>query len=89
MNMDAKKRERTLRRTLLEDLGNTPRGYMQPQEALEGSARLAVCPEPGTGEIDNALRRLEAEAMIHCEVDALGVKRWCITPLGRAALADC
>lgn len=88
MNTDAKKRERTVRRTLLEDLGNTPRGYMQPQEALAASARLAVCPEPGAGEIDSALRRLEADGLIHCEADALGVKRWCITSPGRAALAD-
>ena len=33
--IDQKKRERTVRRALLEDLANTPRGYLQPQEALE------------------------------------------------------
>lgn len=86
---DQKKRERTIWRTLLEDLSNTPRGYMQPQEALEGSARLAVCPPPTAAEFDSAFRRLEAEAMIHLEIDAMGVKRWCITGVGRAALADC
>lgn len=86
---DQKKRERTIRRTLLEDLSHTPRGYMQPQEALEGSARLAVCPPPTAGEFDSAFRRLEADAMIHCEIDAMGVKRWCITGVGRAALAEC
>ena len=84
-----KKRESTIRRTLLEDLANTPRGYLQPQEALEGSARLAVCPPPTSAEFDSAFRRLEADALIHCEVDAMGVKRWCITGVGRAALAEC
>ena len=86
---DQKKRERTIRRTLLEDLSNTPRGYLQPQEALEGSARLAVCPPPTSAEFDSAFRRLEADDLIHCEVDAMGVKRWCITGVGRAALAEC
>ena len=86
---DQKKRERTIRRTLLEDLANTPRGYLQPQEALEGSARLAVCPPPTDAEFDSAFRRLEADALIHCEIDAMGVKRWCITSVGRAALAEC
>lgn len=86
---EQKKRERTIRRTLLEDLSNTPRGYLQPQEALEGSARLAVCPPPTSAEFDSAFRRLEADALIHCEVDAMGVKRWCITGVGRAALAEC
>ena len=87
--IDQKKRERTIRRTLLEDLSNTPRGYMQPQEALEGSARLSVCPPPTAGEFESAFRRMEADALIHCEVDAMGVKRWCITGVGRAALAEC
>lgn len=88
MNTDTPKRERTLRHALLTDLSHTPRGYMQPQEALAASARLAVCPEPDDAELSAAFRRLEAEAHIHCEVDALGIKRWCITPLGRAALAE-
>lgn len=86
---DQKKRERTIRRTLLEDLSNTPRGYMQPQEALEASASLAVCPPPTDAEFDSAFRRLEADALIHCEIDAMGVKRWSITGVGRAALAEC
>lgn len=81
-------RERVIRRTLLEDLGHTPRGYLQPQEALVASARLSVCPPPTEGEFDAAFRRLEADALIHCEVDALGVRRWCVTSLGRAALAE-
>lgn len=87
--IDPKKRARTLRRSLLEDLSNTPRGYLQPQEALEASARLSVCPPPTDGEFSDAFNRLEADALIHCEVDALGVKRWCITGVGRAALAEC
>ncbi|MGN0867949.1 MAG: hypothetical protein ACI4O9_00280 [Akkermansia sp.] len=86
--IDQKKRERTVRRTLLEDLSNTPSGYMQPQESLEGSARLSVCPPPTHAELLAAFGRLEADALIHCEVDALGTKRWCITAAGRAALAD-
>ncbi len=86
---DQKKRERTIRRTLLEDLSHTPRGYMQPQESLVASCRLSVCPPPAEAELDAAFARLEADAMIHCEVTQLGVKRWCITAIGRAALADC
>lgn len=86
---DQKKRERTIRRTLLEDLSHTPRGYMQPQESLVASCRLAVCPPPAEAELDAAFARLEADDLIHCEVDAMGVKRWCITAIGRAALADC
>ena len=84
-----KQRDRIIRHRLLEDLSNTPRGYMQPQEALEASARLSVCPAPTDAEFDGAFRRLEADALVHCEVDAWGVKRWRITPLGRAALAEC
>ena len=67
----------------------TRRGLGGPQEALEGSARLAVCPPPTDAEFDSAFRRLEADALIHCEIDAMGVKRWCITSVGRAALAEC
>lgn len=85
---DQKKRERTIRRTLLEDLSHTPRGYMQPQESLVASCRLAVCPPPAEAELDAAFARLEADAMIHCEVTQLGVKRWCITSIGRAALYE-
>jgi len=87
--IDTKKRERTVRRALLEDLANTPRGYMQPQEALVASCRLAVCPPPAEAELDAAFARLEADDLIHCEIDAMGVKRWSITAIGRAALADC
>lgn len=83
-----KKRERTIRHALLEDLSHTPRGYMQPQEALVASCRLAVCPPPAEVELDTAFARLEADSLIHCEVDVLGVKRWSITASGRAALAD-
>ena len=86
---DQKKRERTIRCMLLEDLSHTPRGYMQPQESLVASCRLAVCPPPAEAELDAAFARLEADAMIHCEISPLGVKRWCITAIGRAALADC
>ena len=84
-----KKRERSVRLALLEDLSHTPRGYMQPQEALEASARLSVCPPPEAHEFEAAFRRLEADSLIHCEVDAMGVKRWCITGVGRATLAEC
>ena len=81
-------RQRKIRTALLEELANTPRGYMQPQKALAASVRLSIVPPPTEAEMDEALARLEADAMIHCEVTALGVKRWCITSLGRAALAD-
>ncbi len=86
--INQKKRERTIRHALLEDLSHTPRGYMQPQEALVASCRLAVCPPPAEVELDTAFARLEADGLIHCEVDVLGVKRWSITASGRAALAD-
>ena len=87
MNID-KQRARRLRRVILEELANTPRGYMQPQEAIENSTRLSLCPAPTDAELDDAFRYLEADALIHREVDRLGVKRWCITSLGRAALED-
>ena len=83
-----KERQRKIRTALLEELANTPRGYMQAQKALAASVRLSIVPPPTEAEMDEALARLEADAMIHCEVTALGVKRWCITSLGRAALAD-
>ena len=83
-----KERQRKIRTALLEELANTPRGYMQPQKALAASVRLSIVPPPTEAEMDEALARLEADAMIHCDVTALGVKRWCITSLGRAALAD-
>ena len=83
-----KERQCKIRTALLEELANTPRGYMQPQKALAASVRLSIVPPPTEAEMDEALARLEADAMIHCDVTALGVKRWCITSLGRAALAD-
>ena len=81
-------REITLRRAILDELDNTPRSYLQPDRALRASLRLSVCPPPTDAETTDALRRLEAEAMIHCEVDALGTIKWCITSLGRAALYE-
>lgn len=81
-------REITLRRAILEELDNTPRSYLQPDRALRASLRLSVCPPPSDAETTDALRRLEAEAMLHCEVDALGALKWCITGVGRAALKE-
>lgn len=81
-------RSRRIRAAILEELANTPRGYMQPQKALAASLRLSIVPPPTEAEMDEALARLEADAMIHCEVTALGVKRWCITGIGRAALYE-
>ena len=84
----SKQRAHRLRRVILEELTHTPRGYMQPQEAIENSTRLSLCPAPAEAELDDAFRYLEADALIHREVDRLGVKRWCITSLGRSALEE-
>lgn len=84
----SKQRAHRLRRVILEELTNTPRGYMQPQEAIENSTRLSLCPAPTDAELDDAFRYLEADALIHREVDRLGVKRWCITSLGHSALEE-
>ena len=81
-------RNRRIRAAILEELANTPRGYMQSQKALAASVRLSIVPPPTEAEMDEALARLEADAMIHCDVTALGVKRWCITGIGRAALYE-
>lgn len=81
-------RSRRIRAAILEELANTPAKYMQPQKALVASVRLSVVPPPTEAELDEALARLEADEMIHCEVTQLGVKRWCITGIGRAALAE-
>lgn len=81
-------RSRRIREAILEELANTPRGYMQPQKALAASVRLSIVPPPTEAELDEALARLEADEMIHCEVTQLGVKRWCITGIGRAALYE-
>ena len=81
-------RNRRIRAAILEELANTPAKYMQSQKALVASVRLSVVPPPTEAELDEALARLEADAMIHCEVTALGVKRWCITGIGRAALYE-
>ena len=82
-------RNRRIRAAILEELANTPAKYMQPQKALVASVRLSVVPPPTEAELDEALARLEADAMIHCDISPLGVKRWCITGIGRAALAEC
>jgi len=89
MNAQAGMRERAqaIRLAILEELAHTPRGYMQAHRALCATAALTVEPEPKDMELDAAFARLEADALIHCEVDALGVKRWCLTAIGRAALA--
>ena len=81
-------RNRRIRAAILEELANTPRGYMQPQKALAASVRLSIVPPPTEAEMDEALARLEADEMIHCEVTQLGVKRWCITGIGRDALYE-
>lgn len=83
-----KERCRRIRAAILEELANTPREYMQPQQALVASVRLSIVPPPTEAELDEAFARLEADAMIHCYISALGVKRWCITGIGRAALAE-
>lgn len=84
-----KERRNRIRAAILEELANTPARYMQSQKSLVASVRLSVVPPPTEAELDEALARLEADAMIHCEVTQLGVKRWCVTAIGRAALADC
>lgn len=81
-------RERLIASAILSELANTPSGYLQPETALRASLRLSVCPEPSAAEVDSALRRLEADAAIHCEPSALKGKRWSITSIGRALLAD-
>lgn len=83
-----KERNHHIRIAILEELVNTPTRYMQPQKALVASLRLSIVPPPTESELDEALARLEADAMIHCEVTPLGVKRWCITGIGRAALYE-
>ena len=83
-----KERRNRIRAAILEELANTPARYMQPEKALAASLRLSIVPPPTEAEMDEALARLEADAMIHCEVTALGVKRWCITGIGRAALYE-
>lgn len=83
-----KERRNRIRAAILEELANTPARYMQPEKALAASVRLSIVPPPTEAEMDEALARLEADAMIHCEVTALGVKRWCITGIGRAALYE-
>lgn len=83
-----KERPLIIRRAVLTELSHTPRGYMQTQKSLVGSVRLSVCPEPTESELDDALARLEADCLIVCAVDALGVKRWQILAAGRAALAE-
>jgi len=83
-----KQRSCRIRAAILEELANTPAKYMQPQKALVASVRLSVVPPPTEAEMDEALARLEADEMIHCEVTQLGVKRWCITGIGRAALYE-
>lgn len=83
---NTKQRERRIRYAILEELDNTPQGYMQPQRSLCSSVKLTVVPPPTDAEFDHALARLEADCQTHCEVTALGEKRWCITGIGRAAL---
>lgn len=83
-----KERRNRIRAAILEELANTPARYMQSQKSLVSSVRLSVVPPPTEAELDEALARLEADAMIHCDVTALGVKRWCITGIGRAALYE-
>ena len=83
-----KQRSCRIRAAILEELANTPAKYMQSQKALVASVRLSVVPPPTEAELDEALARLEADSMIHCEVTQLGVKRWCITGIGRAALYE-
>lgn len=81
-----KQRDLRIRTTILEDLDNTPRGYMQSQRSLTASVCLLLVPPPSDAELDHALARLEADCQAHCEVSPLGEKRWCITGIGRAAL---
>ncbi len=85
---NAKQRDRRIRAAILEDLDNTPQGYMQSQRSLTASVGLLLVPPPSDAELDRALARLEADCQAHCEVSPLGEKHWCITGIGRAALHD-
>lgn len=85
---DKKERDRRIRAAILEDLDNTPQGYMQSQRSLTASVRLLLVPPPSDAELEHALARLEADCQAHCEVGPLGGKRWCITGIGRAALYE-
>ena len=80
------RRARALRLAILEELANTPALYLQPERALVASLQLSLCPPPSAQEVQEALDRLEADALIHCEVDSLRGKRWCMTSLGKATL---
>lgn len=86
--IDTKERARRIRAAILEELANTPRGYMQSQRSLLASVSLSVVPPPTDAEYDEALARLEADAHVHCVISALGEKRWTITGVGRAAVND-
>lgn len=79
-------RLRALRLAILEELENTPSNYLQPEKALIGSLQLSLCPPPAPQEAKEALERLEADSLIHCEATSLHGKKWCITSLGKAAL---
>ena len=77
---------RDLREMILTELDNTPPGYMQEEKTICATLSITTKGEANAREMKAAFDRLEAENLIHCEVDALGKKRWCLTPAGAAAL---
>lgn len=81
-------RHTTLQILVLEHLNHTPTGYLMPETGLLAHLNLSIVPAPDAAEFAGLMRRMEADRLAHCEVSALGVKKWSITAAGRAALAE-
>ncbi len=81
-------RTRTLMRAILTQLKNRPPHFPYPDAALMASVRLAVCPAPEHAEFREVMSRLENDAYVHRDDTGLDGRRWTITGMGRAYLAD-
>ncbi len=79
----------TLRAALLRELAAAaPDGYMITTQALLAGVRLAVSPEPAEEEIRAAADDAAADGLLYSEVNLLKGRRWGLTALGKAALAN-
>lgn len=73
---------------VLRDLRDMPEDYLQPDTALNSNIRLSIVPAPTLVDIEEAMMSLEQLGYVIALRDELtGVRRWQITPVGKAYLA--
>lgn len=73
---------------VLRYLRDMPEDYLQPDVSVNAHIRLCIVPAPTLVDIEEAMMSLEELGYVIALRDELtGVRRWQITPVGKAYLA--